>query len=293
MKRAAIYARFSTEHQNEKSIEDQIRQCEQYAVRSGYAVIGSFRDEARSGTSMHGRSGLEGLMREAESKNFDVVIVESLDRLSRDPGDLHGIHKWLEFLGIPIESLQHGKTDVTQVALHGVYNSMFMSNNRAQVRRGMEGLVTKGLYPGGRPYGYSVVPGQPGVLTVDEAEANIIRRIFESYINGKTPREIARELNEENVPPPRGKMWWASTINGNSQRLNGILQNPLYSGELYWKRVKMAKNPRTGKRVSRINPREEWIKEGVPKASHSAAGRFRGCTKAQSGTWWSKASSKA
>jgi site-specific DNA recombinase len=154
---------------------------------------------------------------------------------------------------------------VTQVALHGVYNSMFMINNRAQVRRGMEGVVTEGRYPGGRPYGYSVVPGEPGVLVINEAEAEIVRRIFDSYIKGKTPREIAQELNEENVPPPRkGQMWWASTINGNGQRLSGILQNPLYSGVMIWNRVKMAKNPRTGRRVSRINQRPEWIKKEVP-----------------------------
>src|SRR4029079_13856462 len=97
-----------------------------------------------------------------------------------------------------------------------------------------------------------------GLLDIVEAEAQIIQRIFQSYINGKTPREIAKELNAENVPPPRGRYWRASTINGSRQRMNGILQNSLYSGEVIWNRVKMVKDPSTGRRVSRINPREEW-----------------------------------
>jgi site-specific DNA recombinase len=264
MKRAAIYARFSTEHQNEKSIEDQLRVCDQHCHRCGYQLVEAFKDEARSGTSMFGRDGLKKLMRQAEEKNFDVVIVESLDRLSRDPGDLHQTHKLLAFWGITIESVHQGAADSLDVAVQGVYNSIFIKNVRTQVRRGMMGLVERGLHPGGRAYGYCAVPGSPGNLKIIEAEATVIRRIFDSYINGKTPREIAKELNDERVPPPRGRYWTASTINGNRQRMYGILQNANYSGVVIWNRVHMVKDPGTGRRVSRINPKEEWISKQVP-----------------------------
>ncbi|HSA66187.1 MAG TPA: recombinase family protein, partial [Methyloceanibacter sp.] len=50
-------------------------------------------------------------------------------------------------------------------------------------------------------------------------------------------------MNSERVPPPRGRYWYASTINGNRQRVNGILQNPIYAGELLWNRVRMVKDP--------------------------------------------------
>jgi len=140
MKRAVIYARFSTEHQTEKSIDDQVELCRRHAARQGYSVVEIFRDEACSGTSILGRNGLEGLLRKAASRSFDVVLVESLDRLSRDPGDLHQIHKNFDFLDISIESLQQGKADSIDVAVHSIYNSIFISNVRAQVRRGMAGL---------------------------------------------------------------------------------------------------------------------------------------------------------
>jgi site-specific DNA recombinase len=149
--------------------------------------------------------------------------------------------------------------------LHGVYNSIFISNVCAQVRRGMRGLVNKVLHPGGRAYGYRAVPGSPGHLKIVEEEASIVQRIFESYINGKTPREIAGELNSERVPPPRGRYWNASTINGNRQRVNGILQNPIYAGELVWNRVRMVKDPSTGRRVSKVNPTDEWIRGSIPE----------------------------
>jgi hypothetical protein len=138
---------------------------------------------------------------------------------------------------------------------------MFIGNVRAQVRRGMAGLIERGLHPGGRAYGYCAVAGDPGKLKRVEAEATIIRRIFLSYINGKTPREIAKELNEEKVPPPRGRFWAASSINGNRQRFNGILQNPLYAGRVIWNRVRMVKDPTSGRRVSRLNPQHGWIEK--------------------------------
>ena len=192
-------------------------------------------------------------------------MLRILDRLSRDVGDLDRIHKRLSFLGIGLEDIQQGEANSIHVAVHGVYNSIFISNVRSQVRRGMAGLVNKGLNPGGRAYGYRPVPGKQGVLDVVEEEATIIQRIFNSYINGKTPREIANELNEERVPPPRGRYWTASTINGNRQRENGILQNSIYSGERVWNRVRMVKDPNTGRRVPRMNPKEEWVRKQVPE----------------------------
>jgi site-specific DNA recombinase len=204
-------------------------------------------------------------MLEAEARHFDVLVVEGLDRLSRDPGDLHQIHKQLDFWDISLESVHQGRADSLNVAVHSIYNSMFIGNVRAQVRRGMAGLVERGLHAGGKAYGYCTVPGNRGLLDIVEAEAQIIRRIFQSYIDGKTPREIVKELNAEKVPPPRGRYWVASTINGSRQRMNGILQNSLYSGEVIWNRVKMVKDPSTGRRISRINPKEEWIRKQVPE----------------------------
>ena len=83
MTRAVIYARFSTELQNEKSTENQIALCRAYANRQKIDVIATFEDRARSGASVFGRDGLMQLMDAARQRLFDVVIVEALDRLSR------------------------------------------------------------------------------------------------------------------------------------------------------------------------------------------------------------------
>ena len=97
MTRAVIYARFSTELQNEKSTEDQIALCRAYADRQKIDVIAIFQDKARSGASVFGRDGLMQPMDAARQRLFDVVVVEALDRLSRDMEDLAGLHKRLSF----------------------------------------------------------------------------------------------------------------------------------------------------------------------------------------------------
>jgi hypothetical protein len=102
-----------------------------------------------------------------------------------------------------------------------------------------------------------------------EAEAEIVRRIFRDYVDGRTPRDIARDLNAERITPPRGRAWNASTINGNTQRGNGILNSELYAGRLVWNplvwnKVRMVKDPDTGKRISRPNAESDWQAPDVP-----------------------------
>jgi hypothetical protein len=106
--------------------------------------------------------------------------------------------------------------------------------------------------------------GRAGELEIVEEEARIVRRIFSAYAAGRCPREIAGDLNREGVPPPRGTRWNASTINGNAQRGSGLIFNELYVGRIVWNKVRMVKDPETGKRVSRPNPREKWHTTEAP-----------------------------
>ena len=103
-----------------------------------------------------------------------------------------------------------------------------------------------------------------GQRKINEAEANIVRRIFSEYVSGKSPRKIAASLNSEQVPSPRGGQWNASTINGNLKRRNGILNNELYLGRIIYNRQMFVKDPDTGKRRSKPNPESLWVVKNVP-----------------------------
>ena len=87
MTRAAIYARFSSDLQSDRSIDDQLALCREIARRDGMKIIAEFEDRAQSGASLHGRVGISKIIDAATAKKFDVLIVESLDRISRDQAD--------------------------------------------------------------------------------------------------------------------------------------------------------------------------------------------------------------
>jgi site-specific DNA recombinase len=190
--RAALYARFSTDQQNERSTEDQIQLCRAHALREGLEVVATFEDKAKSGASIFGRDGLISLMAKAREKAFDVLIVEHPDRLSRSMRDLADIHQKFTFLGIEIRAVHSGTMDTAMIGLFGLVGQMQREDGAKKVRRGMAGVIRDGRHAGGLPYGYRVVAGKPGELEIEPAQAEAIRRIFDEYLAGNNPREIAR-----------------------------------------------------------------------------------------------------
>jgi site-specific DNA recombinase len=91
-----------------------------------------------------------------------------------------------------------------------------------------------------------------------------VRRIFREFAAGRSPRAIAFQLNAEGIPGPNGTSWGPSTIYGNWRRGTGLINNELYIGKLVWNRQHFIKDPDTGKRQARLNPREDWVIHAVP-----------------------------
>jgi site-specific DNA recombinase len=265
MKTAVIYARFSTDLQNDRSIADQVALCRSYAARHGYTVTATYEDRALSGTSLRNRPGMQRLLAAARDRSFDALISESTSRLGRDQEDRAGIRKRLRFASIEILTPADGVvTDLTD-GIRAVIDAQYIEDLRHATRRGLRSRISEGLSAGGRAYGYAVVPGAKGQRVIVLAEAEIVRRIFAEFLAGKTPRAIAHGLNADQVAPPRaGRGWNASTINGNAQRGCGILRNPLYAGRLVWNKIRMVKDPETSRRVSQPNPPAEWYSREVP-----------------------------
>lgn len=265
MKRVALYARFSSEKQNDRSASDQLDLCRGWAERQGYVVVEEYRDEAVSGASRINRAGLARLMRDAREGRFDIVMSEALDRLSRDQADLATIRKELTFLEVGITTIQDGEVGALHIGVKGLLGELYLADLAQKTRRGLRARVTAGGTGGGLSYGYRAVEGKPGELTVDEQQAEVVRRIFAEYVAGRSPRAICFDLNRDGIPGPRGGHWRASALNGSRVRQNGLLQNRLYAGEIVWNRQRFVKDPATGKRVSRPNPEREWVRVPAPQ----------------------------
>lgn len=257
--KAAIYARFSSDKQTDKSIEDQIALCRAICEHEGLAVTAVYDDRAISGASTLNRLGWQRLMRDAKAGKFDVVVAEALDRISRDQEDLAGIHKRLRFAGVEIRTAQDGIAGDIHIGVKGLLGSLYLKDLAQKTRRGQAGVIRDGRHNGGRSYGYRPILGKRGELEIDAAQATIVRQIFADYLDARSPRDIAAALNKKGVPGPRGGVWNASTIGGSRKRMNGILQNELYAGRIVWNRQTFIKDPETGRRISRENPREQWM----------------------------------
>lgn len=264
MIRCVSYARYSTDLQNEKSIEDQLALCREYATREGYTVVAEYCDAAKSGASVLGRTGLQDLLAAAYGGKCDAVIVEHQDRLSRDQEDTAHIYKRLKHHGIKLLEVHGGEANTLTVGMKSIVAEMFREDNVLKVKRGMQGLLTAGKTAGGRAYGYRPVPGRPGEPEVVEEEADVVRRIFEEYNAGTSPKAICRLLNAEGIAAPRGKLWAPSALLGFASRGTGILRSPIYRGRIVWNRVTMVRDPDTGRRVSRVNPKDEWQTAEAP-----------------------------
>ncbi|MPZ40925.1 MAG: recombinase family protein [Rhizobiales bacterium] len=272
MTRIALYARYSSDNQREASIEDQFRLCREHAMREGWTVAESYSDPAISGASVILRPGIQALLQDARRGLFEVVLAEALDRISRDQADVATLFKHLKFSGVSIVTLAEGEISELHVGLKGTMNALFLKDLADKTRRGLRGRVEAGKSGGGLCYGYQAVKemttdGEPirGDREIVSHEAEIVRRIFRDFAGGISPRTTARTLNDEGVPGPEGKLWNDTTLRGHAKRGTGILNNELYIGRLVWNRQRYVKDPSTGKRVSRLNPREKWITTEVPE----------------------------
>jgi site-specific DNA recombinase len=265
--RCATYCRYSTDLQNPLSIRDQLRNCRERADRERWTVLAEhcYSDEAVSGVGTD-RPGLSQLLDEAARvpRPFDILLVDDTSRLSRNQGEIARIFERLKFLGIRIISVSQDidsedeQADVL-VTFHGLADALYVKELAKKTHRGMEGRILAGLHVGGRCYGYRGVRLPTGgvSLEIDQAEASVIRQIFEMSSSGRSLKTIAQTLNSEKLPPPRGRAdrpgaTWCPTA------IRAMLRRELYIGRMVWNRSHFVKRPGTNKRVSRPRPQGEW-----------------------------------
>jgi site-specific DNA recombinase len=259
--RTAIYARFSSELQNQRSIDDQVALCREHAARRGWPITDVYADYAVSGASVHGRFSFERLVADARSGLFEQILAEDLDRLSRNQADIAGLYERMSFLGVRIHTVGDGDVSEMHIGLKGTMSALFLKTLALKIHRGMSGRVRAGKVPGGLGYGYRV--GATGERIIVAEEAEVVARVFRETVHGSSPRSIAAGLNRDSIPSPRGGQWNASTINGSRKRGNGILRNEAYVGVLVWNRQRFLKDPDTGKRVTRINANDQLMRARV------------------------------
>lgn len=180
--RAALYARYSTDLQNVASIADQFATCRSFAAKDATKIVATFEDAAISGGSAANRPGLHSLMRGAKNGEFEVVLCEALDRLSRSQADVAALFEDLRFHGVKIRTISEGDISELQIGLMGTMNALQLRETGRKTKRGLQGVVRSGRHTGGRVYGYKIrrevdAIGEPirGLRDIDPGEAEVVR----------------------------------------------------------------------------------------------------------------------
>ncbi len=265
--RVAIYARYSSENQSEKSIDDQVRVCRKYVDENGYVFDERhvFTDEAISGSIVN-RPGLLALERAMEDKEFDAVAVDDLSRLSRSNHQMLTLVNKFAFHQVKIISVSDGiitDDDNSKLGIHirGLINELYLDDLKKKTMRGLEGQKLRGFSTGESIYGYKSHPvgelrlnkkGQPKyegmVHKIYEEEADVVGRLYREFVGGMSINGIVQMLNEEGIPTKRNGRWNCSTV-------SRILKNEKYVGVWAWRKYKNVRDPMTGKRKQ--VPRDE------------------------------------
>jgi site-specific DNA recombinase len=140
---AALYARYSSDLQSAASIGDQLRMCAEWAAKQGLLVAGSYTDQGVSGASLI-RPGIQKLLQDAAAGKVDVIVTESLDRLSRDQEDIAHIYKRMLFQGVRIATVSEGEVNELHIGLKGTMGSALPQGPGRQDAACLRGRIEAG-----------------------------------------------------------------------------------------------------------------------------------------------------
>ena len=222
---AVIYARYSSHNQREESIEGQIRECTAFASRNGMVVVDEYIDRALTGKTDN-RAAFQQMIRDSEKRNWDAVIVYTLDRIARNRYDSAMYKAKLKKNGVRLYYAKQVIPDGPEgIILESVLEGMaeYYSENLARnVKRGMMENALACKTTGGKPaLGYRLAENLQ--FEIDPVGAKIVREIFQLYGDGKTAAEVIEYCNNCGYKTAMGKPF-------NRSSLSTILRNEKYIG---------------------------------------------------------------
>jgi site-specific DNA recombinase len=285
MKRAAIYMRVSTAHQEEEqTIENQKMEILERVQKDADVTLITdyeYKDDGWSGAIIE-RPDLDRMRSDAREGKFDVLYVYDRGRLSRKFVHQEIILEELRECGIECISLHDINGQTTEEVLMGSVMGIFHEYERVKITERMRiGKVRKvrenkkllGYQP---KYGYDYFPriktgpdARDGYFEINKQQASVVKQIFEWIAGGVSKHEVKRKLFKMGIPPPKGKrdQWSGGT-------LDRLVRDSTYMGDHYYNKSESVptKNPRNPEQKYRKitkgsrkrRPKEEWFHVRVP-----------------------------
>lgn len=230
--KAVIYARYSSHLQREESIEGQLRECRDYASKNDITIIGEYIDRAISGKTDH-RPNFQKMISDSAKGQFEAVIMYTLDRFARNRYDSAIYKAKLKRNGVKVLYAKQPMPDTPEgIILESVlegYAEYYSENLARSVKRGLKENALECKY--GTPLlGYK--RSEDGKYEIDEAQAKVVREIYQKYDEGLSLKEVIDYCNEKGYRTYQGRKFTRNS-------LRTIIANEKYIGVYKWDDVRI------------------------------------------------------
>lgn len=255
--KVAAYARFSSDNQRQESIDAQIRAIKFFCDKNDHDLVRIYQDEAVSATTDQREKFLQ-MIADAKDGIFDCVVVHKLDRFARNRYDSAFYKRQLRQSNVRIISVLEQLDDSPEsVILESVLEGMaeyYSMNLAREVRKGMNENALQALHNGGvPPLGFNVNPDK--TYSINAAEAESVRLVFEMYANGYGYGMIVNELNEKGHRTKQGHLFGKNSI-------FDMLRNEKYIGRYVFNKRESKK---TGNRKYKADGLITRIDDAMPR----------------------------
>lgn len=281
----AAYVRLSVEDnrrdRNKDSIKMQQYMLEQYiAVQPDMRLEGTFCDNGETGTNFE-RTGFEAMMDGVRQRKIDCIVVKDLSRFGRNYVEAgYYLEKIFPYLGVRFvavndhyDTLKDTNGNELVLSLKNLVNDLYAKDISQKISSALAVKQKNGEFIGAfAPYGYRKSPEDKHKLVIDEETAPVVRDIFQWRAEGQGIAQVARRLNERNIPSPTmyryikgilkkkpsnaGAIWQA-------QGVKALTRNPVYAGHMAQRKMRQSLSEGMPKMTM---PKEEWI---VVEHTHS------------------------
>ena len=210
---AGLYYRLSQEDERQGesvSIDNQRTILRKYAEERGFEIHDEYIDDGISGTTFQ-RPEVQRLLDDAKTGGINTIIVKDLSRFGRNYIEVGQYVDYvfpafgIRFIAIQdnVDTENRDSGAMEMMPIMNVFNEWHAANTSKKIRAVRRSNAKEGIYTAKKAsYGYKMGTDKKRAPVIDEETAPIVKRIFEMYASGMSPRKISEILNLEGIPSP-------------------------------------------------------------------------------------------
>lgn len=261
--RVAAYCRVSTvEEAQVGSFEMQVQHFTALIENNPfYEMVDIYADEGISGTSVNKRKGFQDMIEAAKNGEIDLILTKSISRFGRNIVDILTTLETLRDLDPPVavmfESEGINTSDDKSKLVISILSALAELESQQKsiaIKEGIRYRMQEGLYKFSVKNTLGYYRNYAGMVKIEPAEAEIVRYIYDSFVEGASPAEIADALTEQGIRSPKGMERWRTAT------IRNILRNEKYCGDVLYQKT-FSKDYLTHKSVKNRDILPQWYWE--------------------------------